>query len=238
MGLSYRQAKRVYKKYLTQGDCGLVHKSRGRSSNRQHAQREQIIARYKERYSDFGPTLAAEKLAEDDNLFVDHETLRRWLLKENLWKKKRKRSPYRKWREPKAQFGEMVQLDGSFHDWFENGSEDCLLNFVDDATSMTFSRLEGGETTAGIFRLMWHWIDYYGVPMSFYVDLKNVYISHKKDGFSHVQKACKKLGIRMIKAYSPQAKGRVERKHGVYQDRFIKELRLAGINLLALKRLQ
>lgn len=232
LGLSYRHAKRVYKNYVAQGDRGLVHKSRGRSSNHQHPKRDEIIARYKERYADFGPTLAAEKLAEEDNLVVDHETLRRWLLKANLWKKKRKRSPYRQWREPKAQFGEMIQVDGSFHDWFENGNEDCLLNFVDDATSSTMSRLDNGETTKGLFCLMWQWIEKYGVPMSFYVDLKNVYISPKEGSFSHVQKACKKLGIRIIKAYSPQAKGRVERKHGVYQDRFVKELRLAGIKTI------
>jgi hypothetical protein len=227
--ISYRQVKRIYKKYVIQGDEGLIHKNRGRFSNRGHRKRELIIARYKERYLDFGPTLAAEKLAEDDNLYVDHETLRRWLLKEGLWTRKRKHSSYRQRREPKAQFGEMIQLDGSFHDWFENGREDCLLNFVDDATSNTMSRLEEGETTAGIFRLMWQWIETYGVPMSFYVDLKNVYVSPKQDSFSHVERACKKLGIRIIKAYSPQAKGRVERKHGVYQDRFVKELRLAGI---------
>jgi len=232
LDMSYRQAKRVYKRYITAGDGGLIHKSRGQPSNRQHPKRGEIIARYKTRYADFGPTLAAEKLAEDDNLFVDHETLRRWLLKENLWHKQRKRSPHRQWREPKAQFGEMLQIDGSFHDWFENGGADCLLNFVDDATSHTMSRLESGETTAGIFRLMWQWIDTYGVPMAFYVDLKNVYVSPKKDGFSHVQKACETLGIHIIKAYSPQAKGRVERKHGVYQDRFVKELRLADIKTI------
>src|SRR5689334_4621496 len=118
--LSYRQIKRIYKRYLAAGDAGLTHKARGRVSNRKNPHREIIIARYQSRYEDFGPTLAAEKLLEE-GYSVDHETLRRWLLKENIWTKKRKRSPYRQRRERKAQFGELVQVDGSIHDWFEEG---------------------------------------------------------------------------------------------------------------------
>jgi transposase len=223
--VSYRQAKRIYKKYLESGDVGLVHKNRGKPSNNNHPQREQILSRYKERYAGFGPTLAAEKLIED-GFYVDHETLRRWLIQENLWIKQRKRSPHRQRRAPKEQFGEMLQIDGSFHDWFENETQPCLLNFVDDATTTTMSRLEEGETTRGLFRLLWKWIETYGIPLSVYVDLKSVYVGCKSDGFSHFRSALDKLGVKLIKAYSPQAKGRVERNHGVYQDRFVKELRL------------
>lgn len=224
--LSYRQTLRVYADYLSKGDAGLTHQSRGQRSNRKHPHREEIISLYQAKYEGFGPTLASEYLFDEDGLCVNRETLRQWLLKEHLWKKQRKHSPYRQRREPKAQFGELVQIDGSIHDWFETGIHSCLLNMVDDATSKTLSRLDSGETTRVVFLTMWKWIECYGVPLAFYVDLKNVYVSPKDKGFSHVQVACEKLGIRIIKARSPQAKGRVERNHGVYQDRFVKELRL------------
>lgn len=227
--LSYRQTTRAYHRYLKEKDVGLVHKGRGRSSNRIHPQREIILTRYKERYSGFGPTLAAEKLAEEDNLLVDHDTLRLWLLHAGLWHKQRKRPLYRAYREPCAQFGELLQMDGSIHDWLEEGRHRCLMNAVDDATSKTLAHLESGETTAAVFRLLWAWVIRYGIPLALYVDLKTVYVSPKNTSFSHVEKACEKLGIRIIKAYSPQAKGRVERKHAIYQDRFIKELRLKNI---------
>jgi transposase len=227
--MSYRQAKRVYRSYKEKGDAGLVHQARGQKSNRRHPHRGAIIARYKERYEGFGPTLAAEKLMEEDNLNINHETLREWLLKENLWHKQRKRSPYRRQRERRAQFGELIQIDGSIHDWLEEGSKRCLLDMVDDATSKTYAHMESGETTYCVFRVIWDWIERYGIPLAFYVDLKKVYVSPKDMTFSHVEKACKKLGICIIKAYSPQAKGRVERKHGVYQDRFVKELRLRKV---------
>jgi transposase len=226
--LSYRQTLRVYSEYLEKGDAGLAHQSRGQRSNRKHPHREEIISLYQAKYEGFGPTLASEYLLEEDNLPVNRETLRQWLLKEKLWKKQRKRSPYRQRREPKAQFGELVQIDGSIHDWFEVGVKSCLLNMVDDATSKTLSHLDSGETTRVVFLTMWKWLEHYGIPLAFYVDLKNVYVSPKDTSFSHVQVACEKLGIRIIKARSPQAKGRVERNHGVYQDRFVKELRLRG----------
>lgn len=228
-GLSYRQTKRLYRCYKTLGAIGLIHQKRGKPSNRRHEQRATIIQRYKERYGGFGPTLAAEKLSEEDHLHVHHDTLRKWLLDEQLWHKQRKRCPYRQHRERRAQFGELLQIDGSFHDWFENGQLPCLINMVDDATGKTLSRMEAGETTRGVFLLLQAWIKQHGVPMALYVDRKTVYVSHKNDGFSHVQRACEKLGIRIIKARSPQAKGRVERNHAVYQDRFVKELRLQGI---------
>lgn len=230
--LSYRQAKRIYKKYKKEGDAGLVHGSRGRQSNRRHLDREIILSRYRERYQDFGPTLAAEKLLEEDGLQVNHETLREWLLKENLWQKQRKRSPYRRQRECRAQFGELVQIDGSIHDWLSEGRNTCLINLVDDATSKTHAYLDTGETTCGVFIAIWQWIERYGIPLAFYVDLKTVYVSPKNNFLNHLQKACKKLGILIIKAYSPQAKGRVERKHGVYQDRFVKELKLKNIKTI------
>lgn len=231
-GLSYRQAKRVYRNYIEKGDAGLVHQGRGQNSNRKHPHRETIIAYYKEKYEGFGPTLASEKLQEEDGLQVNHETLREWLLKENLWHKQRKRSPYRRQRECRAQFGELVQIDGSIHDWLNEGKHSCLINMVDDATSKTHAFLATGETTVGVLITIWQWIERYGIPFALYVDLKTVYVSPKNKSFSHIEKACKKLGIIIIKAYSPQAKGRVERKHGVYQDRFVKELKLRKIETI------
>lgn len=225
--ISYRQAIRLYQRYRRLGDAGLVHKARGRASNYGHPDREKIISLYKEKYEGFGPTLAAEKLAEDDNFVVDHDTLRSWLLEENLWHKQRKRSPHRQQRECRAQFGELVQMDGSIHDWLEEGCHRCLLNMVDDATGKTLSHLESGETTRCVFLTVWKWIERYGIPLALYVDFKNVYVTQKN--ICHFERACKKLGIRIIKAHSPQAKGRVERNHAVYQDRFVKELRLKKV---------
>ena len=232
MGLSHRQIKRIYKRYRMMGDPGLIHKSRGRLTNRQHPHKTLIIEQYQARYEGFGPTLAAEKLSEE-GLKVDHETLRRWLLANGLWCKKRERSPYRQRRERRAQFGELVQMDGSIHDWFLEGELKCLINMVDDATGKTLSRLEEGETTEGVLQLLWNWIERYGIPLALYVDLKTVYVSPKTGNFSHIETACQKLGIQVIKAYSPQAKGRVERNHAVYQDHFVKELKLKDIRTIA-----
>jgi len=229
--LSYRQVIRIYEEYLEKGDAGLTHQSRGQRSNRKHPHQEAIIARYVERYEGFGPTLATEYLLED-GYDVLPETLRRWLLSEGLWTKKRKRAPYRQRRERRAQFGELVQIDGSIHDWFASGTHTCLLNMVDDATGKTLAMLDSGETTRIVFLTIWRWIELYGVPLAIYVDLKTVYVSPKDDGFSHIQIACAKLGIRIIKARSAQAKGRVERNHAVYQDRFAKELHLRQIKTI------
>jgi transposase len=161
--LSYRQIKRIYRRYKAEGDAGLVHQARGRKSNRRHPHREIIIARYKERYEGFGPTLAAEYLKEEDNLQIDHETLRRLLLSKDIWSKQRNRLPYRRQRERRAQFGELVQVDGSIHDWLEEGRHRCLLNMVDDATSRTHAHMESGETTYCVFRVIWEWIERYGI---------------------------------------------------------------------------
>ena len=229
--MSYRQILRLYESYVEQGDAGLIHKSRGQRSNRKHPHQEEIIALYQSKYEGFGPTLASEYLLKD-GFNVHHETLRLWLLSENLWKKQRKRSPYRSRREPSEQFGTLVQIDGSIHDWFGISKNDCLLNMVDDATGKTLARLDTGETTRVVLLAIWRWIELYGIPLAFYVALKTVYISPKDTNFSHVQVACQKLGIRIIKARSPQAKGRVERNHAVYQDRFVKELHLLQVKTI------
>ena len=245
MGSSYRQCLRKYKRYKRDGDKGLVHQGRGRLSNRgiDLGIRAAIIDRYRERYDDFGPTLAAEKLAKD-GYKVDHETLRLWLIRERLWKKRRKRSPHRSWRQRRAHFGELVQMDGSHHKWFEDRAEDCcLMNMVDDATGTTLSLFDEQETTVAAMTLVWNWIDRYGIPAALYTDRKNVYVPDDKtagraelsgeEALTQFGRACKSLGVRIIEAHSPQAKGRVERSNGTYQDRLVKELRLAQISDIA-----
>jgi len=243
LGISYRQGRRIYRRYVIEGDKGLVHRNRGRPSNRRKPceLREAVLGLYRERYWDFGPTLAAEKLAELDGHEVDHETLRRWLLAAGLWKRQRERPKHREWRERKAHFGELVQMDGSHHKWFEDrGDERCLMDMVDDATGDTLALLSDGETIVAAMRVLWAWVERYGIPKAIYVDWKNIYVTKREPTveeqlagelpLTQFGRACKKLGIEIITASSPQAKGRVERKHGVYQDRWVKELRLAGIN--------
>jgi len=191
---------------------------------------------------DFGPTLAAEKLTLD-GLEVDHETLRGWLIKAGLWQRRRKRKRHRSWRERRAHFGELVQLDGSHHQWFEKrAGKCCLMNMVDDAQGTTLSWLAKEETIFAAMQLLWLWIERYGIPQSLYTDKKNVYVIDERtrqiaadsglEVLTQFGRACKQLGIEIITAHSPQAKGRVERNHGTYQDRLVKELRLAELSTI------
>jgi transposase len=246
LGVSYRQAKRIYRRYREEGPSGLVHRSVGRRSNRRIGEpvRQRAVELYREQYADFGPTLAAEKMAERDELEVNRETLRRWLIAEGLWKPKRQHRHYRSRRERRRQFGELVQFDGSHHQWFEDRADGCcLMNMVDDATGTTLAFLDEKETTVGAFRLLWAWIERYGIPQAVYCDRKNAYVLDREPTIaeqlagitprSPFETACQRLGIEVIVARSPQAKGRVERSHGVYQDRLVKELRLEGISEIA-----
>jgi hypothetical protein len=239
--LSYRQTKRLWRRYRQVGRKGLKHGNAGRRSNRSKPLklRRRVLNLIKKKYSGsegerFGPTLAAEHLAEEDSIGVDHETLRRWMLAERLWSRQRKRKKHCQRRERKAHFGELVQLDGSFHDWLEGrGPRGCVMNMVDDATSETQARLGKEETiwaAAGVVRA---WIEKYGVPRALYTDWKNVYKRKATPAeqlrgevpVTQFGRMCQKLGIRIIAASSPQAKGRVERNHGTHQDRLIKKLR-------------
>ncbi len=244
LGVSYRQVKRIWGRYKETGAAGLVHRSRGRRSNRARGEavREVCISVYRERLVGFGPTLAAEKLSEWGVAEVDHETLRRWLTGAGLWARVRRRGEHRSWRERKRRFGELVQMDGSHHDWFGTGSHACLMNLVDDATTTTLGRMEAEETTEGAMRSLWAWITEYGVPVALYCDRKTVYVTDREATaeeqlagevpMTAFGRACHRLGIEIIQAHSPQAKGRVERSHGVYQDRLVKELRLQGVETI------
>jgi transposase len=246
LNLSYRQVKRAYGRWRKEGDKGLVHRSRGRGSNRRYPEKSKraILKRCTGRYIPlgFGPTLMAEKLAED-GYQVDHETLRRWLLETGQWSKRRKRAKHRLRRERRPRFGELLQMDGSHHQWFgSERPEACLMNIVDDATSVTMSLLDEEETTEAAMRLLWKWIKVHGIPRALYTDRKTVFITDREptleeqlageEPLTVFGKACAKLGIRIIPANSPQAKGRVERNHGVYQDRLVKELRLKRITTI------
>ena len=243
--ISYRQLQRIYARYLEEGDAGLPHRNQGRAANNriQAEIQERALKAYRERYFDFGPTLAAEHLLRSEKIRVSEETLRQWLLGAGLWQRKRRGNPYRSRRERRACFGELVQFDGSRHDWFEGRrGKCCLMNMVDDATGMSFSMLFEEETTEAAMRVLWGWIQRYGIPQALYCDRKNAFVSNREPSVeeqlagiepkSHFERACEKLGIEVIRAYSPQAKGRVERNHAVYQDRFIKELRLAGVGTI------
>jgi transposase len=238
--LSYRQAKRIWARYRDGGAKALQHGNCGRVSNRSYTARFRatVLKQVRARYEDFGPTLASEHLASDDGLQVHAETLRRWMKESGLWQRQRRRKPYRQRREAKAHFGELVQLDGSFHEWLEErGPRGCLMHMVDDATTKALGYFSEEETiwaAAGVLR---RWIERYGVPQALYTDWKNVYVrppnaeerASGEPAVTQFGRMCAKLGIRIIAASSPQAKGRVERAHGTHQDRLVKKLRLTGI---------
>jgi hypothetical protein len=186
----------------------------------------------------FGPTLAAEHLASEDGLAVDHETLRRWMLAAGLWSRARKRSPHRRRRARMAHFGELVQLDGSFHPWFEDrGPHSCLLTLVDDATGRSLGRFGAQETIWAAVAVLRAWIAQYGIPRALYTDWKNVYVRRPNqeeretgaEPLTQFGRMCAALGIKIIPASSPQAKGRIERNHGTHQDRLVKKLRRKGV---------
>jgi transposase len=243
--VSYRQAKRLWQRYREEGGKGLQHRSAGRSSNRAKPEkfRRKVLQLIREKYSGteqqrFGPTLAAEHLADEDGLEVGEETLRRWMLAEGLWSRMRRRKAHRKRRERRQHFGDLVQMDGSFHAWFEErGPRGCLMNMVDDATTTTCCRLGEQETIWAAVGVLRCWIGKYGVPRALYTDWKNVYKRQPtererlqgKAPTTHFGRMCERLEIRIIAASSPQAKGRVERNNGVHQDRLVKKLRRQGI---------
>src|SRR6202047_135509 len=246
LGVSYRQAKRLWRLYREEGAAGLKHRGAGRASNRGHEPkfRRKVLRLVRGKYSGavgerFGPTLATEHLESEDGVKVAVETLRRWMLAEGLWSQERKRRRHRKRRERKEHFGELVQMDGSFHAWLEErGPEGCLIDMVDDATNTTWAQLGEQETIWAVADALRAGIERYGVPLALYVDWKNLYKrpatpserlrgEEPKTQFGHM---CGKLGIELIAASSPQAKGRVERGHGTHQDRLVKKLRRKQIS--------
>ena len=241
--VSYRQTRRIWRRYMEQGDAGLVHRPRGRPGPRRKAKafRDQVLACVRERYRDFGPTLAAEYLAREQGLKVDQETLRRWRAAEGLRKSRPRRQRHRAWRERSACLGQMVQLDGSHHDWFEGRGEPCcLMVMVDDATNRRWARFSPKETTRAGYDILEQWAEQSGLPRSIYADRHSIYLSQReptvaeqlagKEPQTQFGRAMEQLGVELIPAQSPQAKGRVERMKGTRQHRLVKAMRLEGVS--------
>jgi transposase len=240
--ISERQVRRIVRKVREEGETGIIHGSRGRPSNHATSSKlkTKVLDLFRKQYPDFGPTLASEKLLERDKIAVCDETLRLWLLEAKIPYKQRKKRPHREWRERKARLGEMEQTDGSHHDWFEGRGPKCvLMGYIDDATGRPWGRFEPYEGTLPAMRSLRGYIKRYGIPASLYLDKHMTYRSPKQQtiedelagrrAMSQFQRAAEELGINVIHANSPQAKGRVERLFRTFQDRLIKEMRLENI---------
>ncbi|MCH7722021.1 MAG: ISNCY family transposase [Bacteroidetes bacterium] len=234
MELSQRQIYRILKRVKAEGAKGIIHKLRGIKSNRGYPRelKEEIIKIYKKRYSDYGPTLFSEMLEEYHNISMNRETLRNWLRQRSITTSIRKKRPHRRKRERRSCYGELLQFDGSHHDWFESrGVECCLLNAVDDATGRVYLRFASSENTEDVLLTMWEYVNKYGIPRSIYTDRGSVY--YAKEKLTDFGRAMKQLNVELIIAKSPQAKGRVERFNRTLQDRLIKALRREGISNIA-----
>ena len=245
LGVSYRQVRRVWKRYQAAGDAGLVHRLRGRKSNRRGDAklRKKVLKRYREKYGDYGPTFAAESLAEE-GLVVPVQTLRRWLLAEGLWTRTRRTKVHRRRRARKECLGELVQMDGSHHDWFEGRRREAVLMvMIDDATGRIYARFFEEETQAAAFEMLQQYASRNGLPRALYVDRAGIYRSDReptpeeilaeKEPRTQFGRAMEELDVRLILAHSPQAKGRVERMNSTLQDRLVKQLRQQKISDLA-----
>jgi transposase len=242
LSLSVRQVKRLCKAYQRAGAAGLISKRRGRPANNRLPEKTINKARQllRSRYPDFGPTLAAEKLASE-GLSLSVETVRQLLIREGLWKAKHvRRVVIHQLRERRARLGELVQIDGSPHDWFEGRAPKCtLLVFVDDATSrLMYLQFVEAETTFNYFAAVRSYVTEFGKPLAFYSDKFGVFRVNMPNplsgtGLTQFGRALKELDIELICAHSPQAKGRVERANQTLQDRLTKELRLQDIGSLA-----
>lgn len=232
---SERQIRRLARRIEAEGDEGVIHRLRGKASNRrlEQATRQRVLDLYKSRYTDFGPTLACEKLASEHGMAVARETLRQLLLSEGLWQPKRDRDPHRSRRERRPCFGEMAQADASEHDWLEGrGPRMVLLGMIDDATGRILVRFYPSETTEAYMDLLCRWIRKHGRPASWYSDRDSIFraesaADREQSVPTQFSRALAELEIELILANSPQAKGRVERLWGTLQDRWVKELRLA-----------
>ena len=254
LGITVRQVKRLVRRYKKSGAAGLANQAKGKPSNNRVDQQklDKAIEIIKDKYWDFGPTLACEKLWEIHQLKLGVERLRQEMIKVGLWKSShRKKAQIHQLRERRSCFGELFQLDGSPHDWFEGRGSKCNLNVdIDDATGIPMLEFSPTETTQGYFSLVEKHIHLYGLPMAFYTDKHGIFqinhpgnLDHKKpsvsttsddvfEGLTQFGRAMKELGIALIPANSPQAKGRVEKINQTLQDRLVKELRLRNISTI------
>jgi len=245
VSLSERQIRRMVKRIGAEGDKGIQHRSRGKESNRKLP--EKLVARvvqlYQEKYQGFGPTLMAEKLLELEGIEVSKETVRTLLIEAGQWQKGRKVRTHRQWRERKDCLGEMLQLDGSHHDWFEGRRAKCvLMAYIDDATNKVYGRFYEYEGTIPAMDSFKRYIRKHGIPMSLYMDKHTTYKSTAEPSIeddingtkplSEFGRALTELAVKIIHAHSPQAKGRIERLFKTLQDRLVKEMTLRGINTI------
>jgi len=246
LGITGRQVRRVLVRYKEGGVEGLIHRSRGKEGHNRIGEKDKILKIYHDKYPDFGPTFASEKLWEINKIRVNRETLRQWLIKEegdHEWR--RRPRPHKKWRERKLYFGEMLQMDGSHHDWLEgrgNGGKIVLMGYVDDATGKVYARFYRYEGVIPALDSIYRYIEENGIPRSVYLDKHSTYKTTRQPSIieqlmdegalTEFERAMKELGVEVIHANSPQAKGRVENRFNTFQDRLVKELRLAGITTI------
>jgi len=246
LGITIRQTRRTLKKYKLEGSKGLIHKSRGKVSNNKISQEklDQAIQLIKDKYWDFAPTLANEKLLENHQIKISTEKLRQEMTMVGIWKSKtRKKAHVHQLRERRACFGELIQLDGSPHDWFEGKAPKCNLNVaIDDASNISFYKFSKTETTQDYFKLAEEYFLKYGLPLAFYVDKHSIFrvntptkldlkkpTTDENEGLTQFSRAMKELGIELIFAETAQAKGRVEKLNRTLQTRLVKEMRLNNI---------
>lgn len=245
LDLSTRQVRRIVKRVKEEGDRGVVHKLRRRRSHRSIAERtkERVLGYCRGKYSGFNPTFASEKLFEIDKIRISRETLRGWFREEGIAYRRRKARPHRQWRERKHHFGEMVQMDGSHHDWFEGRAPECvLMGYIDDANNTVFARFYPYEGTLPAMDSFKRYIKKYGLPLSIYLDKHTTYKSiakptiedelNNREALSQFERALEEFGVNVIHADSCQAKGRIERLFETFQDRLVKEMRLRDISCI------
>jgi len=244
--LCERQVRRILRRYEAEGDAGLVHRARGRPSNRRlpEALRRRVLGRVAATYRDFGPTLAAEKLQDRDGLAVSRETLRRWMTAEGLWKPRRPAREVHLWRARRSSFGELVQMDTSEHAWFEGRgmAEPVLVSMIDDATNRQAKRFFERDTTEANLEALGRWLRRHGRMQAIYADRDSIFRVNReptrqealagREAETQFGRALRELGIEYIPAGSPQAKGRVERSFQTDQDRLVKELRLRRVRTI------
>ncbi|MBS4028337.1 MAG: ISNCY family transposase, partial [Ignavibacteriales bacterium] len=232
--ISERQMYRIAKRYRSEGDQGVLHRSRGRPSHHGYpvALHTRVKDLYWQQYRDYGPTLFSEMLCAYHSIRLDHETVRRWLSQAGGMTVGRKKRPHRRQRPRRSAIGELVQFDGSPHDWFAGRAPVCcLLHAIDDASGRVFLRFVPSENTADTLRTLRHYCERFGIPRTLYTDHGTVF--YAKNTLTDVGRAMTTLGVEMLFAGSPQAKGRVERGNRTHQDRLVKALSREGISTIA-----
>jgi len=241
LGITDREVRRLLVRIVAEGDEGVIHRLRGRASNRRLAAglRRRVLKLVKAKYRDFGPTLACEYLSKQDGVELSKETLRQWMMAEGLRRgKHRQVKEVHRWRPRRSCWGELVQWDTSVHDWLEGrGPRVYLVAMIDDATSRVYARFREQDSTEENLRVLWGYLECWGRPVAFYTDKSSLFTVNRpvlaaadevvKEEWTQIGRALRELGIGWIAAHSPQAKGRIERFFGTAQDRLVKGLRLA-----------